>query len=354
MRSLLTLILLSVWGINCQAQNADDGNTPAACTFTNPVSRGADPWVIYKDGMYFAVRSGDRGVYVSKAEEMTDVLTSKAEEVKVWGQPASGWNKENLWAPELHFVQGNWYIYYTAGEAGPPFIHQKSGVLKAKTDDPLGEYEDMGLLYTGDHIETGEDNTWSIDLTVLELNNTLYAIWSGWEQNTDTDKTPQHLFIAEMENPYTMGSNRVKISSPVETWERGTELPINEGPEILQHNGETFIVYSASESWLPAYNLGHLRLKAGADPMKATSWEKKGSVFHGAGRVYGTGHASFTTSPDGTENWIVFHTKVDENPGWNRVVYMQPFGWNADGSPDFGTPVQPGESIAKPSGACME
>ncbi len=81
----------------------------------------------------------------------------------------------------------------------------------------------------------------SIDLTVLETDNRLYAVWSGWEENANTDRTPQHLYIAEMENPWTISSNRVKISSPEESWERGTELAINEGPQVLENeDGEIF------------------------------------------------------------------------------------------------------------------
>lgn len=300
--------------------------------------------------MYYAVESAGGGIQVFRSEHLTEVLKSRYRS-EVWRQPTTGWNQQNLWAPELHYVQGEWFIYYTAGESGPPFISQRSGVLQAETDDPLGDYEDMGMLYTGDNIETQENVKWAIDLTVLEHEGNLYGIWSGWEENSSTDRTPQHLYIAEMENPWTISSNRVKISSPEKSWESGTELAINEGAEILKNGDQTFVIYSASESWLPAYNLGQLEL-VGNDPMNPASWEKSGSVFGGSGQVYGTGHASFTTSPDGSENWIAFHTKVDEEPGWNRVVHLQPFSWNEDGSPDFGLPVQPGKELQRPSGEC--
>ncbi|HLR32067.1 MAG TPA: glycoside hydrolase family 43 protein, partial [Fodinibius sp.] len=290
------------------------------CSFTNPVTQGQDPWVTKKDGFYYYIESRGGGLYVSKSEDLTE-LKSNAQ--KVWTQPDSGWNQSSLWAPELHYLDGKWYIYYAAGESGPPFIHQRSGVLESVADDPLGEYTDVGQLYTGDNIETKEDNKWSIDLTVLTYQNQRYAIWSGWEENENTDATPQHLYIAEMENPRTISSNRVKISSPEEPWETGTELAINEGPQILRNErGEVFIIYSASESWLPAYNLGQLRL-TGDDPVNPDHWQKKGPVFEGTESVHGVGHASFTTSPDGSEHWIAYHTKVSPEPGWKRVVHLQ-------------------------------
>lgn len=351
MKDLLFLFLIFLLTINCNVQSSAGVQLEEPCVFENPIGSGADPWVYKKDGYYYFSKSQGGGVYISKSENLTDILGGLQ---KVWEQPVQGWNASNLWAPELHYIQGNWYIYYTAGKSGPPFIHQRSGVLKALTDDPLGEYEDKGMLYTGDDIETGEEYTWAIDLTVLETDDQLYAIWSGWEENKDDHRTTQHLYIAAMENPWTISSNRVKISSPVENWETGTELAINEGPQILKNKDEEiFIIYSASESWLPAYNLGQLRLKGhDADPMNAKNWIKEGPVFQGSDQVYGVGHASYTTSPDGEENWIVYHTKVRPEPGWERVIHMQPFTWHEDGSPYFGTPLQPGITTAKPSGQC--
>lgn len=321
------------------------------CGFFNPVAAGADPWIIKKNGKYFFSESEHGGIYISESETLTGIKINRK---KVWQQPETGWNASSLWAPEIHYIRGRWYIYYTAGKSGPPFIHQRSGVLRSITDDPMGEYEDMGRLYTGDYIETGEENTWAIDLTVLERDDRLYAIWSGWTENAETDRTPQHLYIAEMENPWTIAGNRVKISSPQESWETGTELAINEGPQILKNkDDDIFIIYSASESWLPAYNLGQLRLKTrDTDPVNPGNWIKSGPVFEGRDQVFGAGHASFTTSPDGTENWILYHTKTDSSPGWERVVHMQQFDWNEDASPNFGNPSQPGEKINNPSGEC--
>jgi GH43 family beta-xylosidase len=108
-----------------------------------------------------------------------------------------------------------------------------------------------------------------------------------------------------MSDPVTISGPRVKLSSPVESWEVGTELSLEEGPEILQHGGDTFIIYSTRESWLKEYRLGQLRLRPGADPLDPASWTKSGPVFTGSGEVYGVGHASFTTSRVATVSGIV-------------------------------------------------
>lgn len=346
---LFMAVLLGLGGCSRTSSEPVPYGPGGGCTFTNPVAYGQDPWVTRNDSSYYYIESRDGGLYISKSEVLTDL---KDQQQRVWSTPEEGWNRSSLWAPELHFIDGKWYIYYAAGRSGPPFIHQRSGVLQSVTDDPMGPYVEYGPLYTGDEISTRTNNLWSIDLTVLTHEGQRYAIWSGWKENRDTDHTPQHLYIARMENPWTIGSNRVKISSPTEPWERGSELAINEGPQVLKHNGITFVVYSASESWLPAYKLGMLRL-TGDDPMNPESWTKQGPVFQGTDEVHGTGHASFTISPDGSENWIIYHTKVNPEPGWNRVVHMQPFSWKANGAPDFGAPVPAGTEIPKPSGQCF-
>lgn len=324
------------------------------CMFTNPVGKGQDPWVIKKDGWYYFIESKNGGIYISKNKKLTKILK---DEKLVWSPSAgAGWNKANIWAPELHFINGRWYIYYAAASIpGAPFIHQRSGVLESASGNPLGKYIDKGMLYTGDDIRDGTGNKWAIDLTVSSIRGQLYAIWSGWANNEKTDKTPQNLYIAAMSNPWTISSNRVEISSPSARWEKGPQLNLEEGPEVLRHHHDIFIIYSTGDSWLRTYKLGQLRLRTpNADPMNPGSWIKSGPVFEGTGRVYGVGHASFTISPDGTQEWIVYHSKVDTTPGWNRVIDMKPFGWKEDGSPDFGIPPPPGKQIPVPSGQCRQ
>ncbi len=350
-RILLFWILLA--GIACSKKpvtpvsTKPPGNPVPASTFTNPIMEGADPWVIKKGNEYYFCQSRQGAIYVAKSTK----LTQPGPFTLVWSPLAAGWNRQHIWAPEIHYLQGKWYIYYAAGEAGPPFIYQKSGVLESQTADPLGKYADKGMLYTGDNINTPGTATWAIDLTPFTLNGQLYALWSGWENEATTDRTPQHLYMAKMSNPWTISSNRVKISSPEQVWEKGTELDLNEGPEVLKYKEKAFIVYSCRESWLPAYQLGQLTLMDTLlNPMEITNWTKTGPVFQGTDKVYGVGHVSFTTSPDNTEHWMYYHSKKTTSPGWDRDIRLQKFNWTLEGLPDFGTPVPAGTPVPLPSG----
>jgi GH43 family beta-xylosidase len=336
--------------------------TAAACTFTNPLARGADPSVVRHEGAYYLAQSRNRAIWLFRAGRLTDLLAEggRRDSARVWTAPDTGWNRANVWAPELHQLDGRWYVYYTAGRPGPtdaPFIHQRSGVLESTGGEVLGAYVDRGMLYTGDAIATGDDPKWAIDLTVERLGGQLYAVWSGWERNTTIGRTPQHLYVARMANPYTVATNRVRISSPEASWERREDpadgLDLQEGPQFLTRGSRVFLVYSTRESWLPAYRLGQLELR-GADPLSPASWTKTGPVFQAANGVYGVGHNSFTVSADGTQDWIVYHAKLSQSPGWDdRVIRMQPFTWTADGAPTFGAPVASGTPLRVPSGDCV-
>jgi GH43 family beta-xylosidase len=325
----------------------------ASCTFTNPVvADGADPWVVRRDGHYYFVQSTGRAIHVYRSDTLTRLARN---DVRVWTAPDTGWNRDNIWAPELHYLRGKWYIYYAGGSrAARPFLFQRAGVLESVTDDPQGAWVDRGQLYTGDSIATRAANRWAIDLTVEEIGGQLYAVWSGWEGTPSTDSTPQHLYIARMANPWTIATNRVKLASPTARWEKGTRLDLLEGPEFLEHGGRTYLVYSARESWLPDYRLALMRLANPADPTSRSSWEKLGPAFTRTATVYGPGHASFTKSEDGTEDWIAYHVKNDTLPNWKRRVQLQRFTWNADGTPNFGTPVDSGVPLRKPSGECAQ
>jgi GH43 family beta-xylosidase len=186
---------------------------------------------------------------------------------------------------------------------------------------------------------------------VLSHGGRRYFLWSGWAD----DRDEQWLYIAEMVNPWTVSSNRVRLCANDDfVWERVGESPagrgLNEGPQVLQRQGRVFVVFSASGSWETSYKLGMLELRPGGNPLLARDWIKYPEpVLAATDRVWGVGHCSFTQSPDGTEDWIAFHAKVERAHNWKRVIHVQPFSWDATGRPVFGQPIAGGEPLALPS-----
>lgn len=320
---------------------------PLTSTFKNPLYKGADPCVVHRDGWYYLCQAGPRGrleVWRSRT------LTQRGERQVVWAPPRSGWNRAQVWAPELHYLRGRWYIYYAASDGRN--ANHRMGVLEATTDDPQGPFVDRGMLYTGDDVADRRQNRWAIDGTVLELHGRLYFVWSGWADHRDV----QHLYIAPMSDPCTVAGNRARLcGNDCHPWERvgerGQERGLNEGPQVLVRNGRVFIVYSCSGSWQPTYKLGMLHMEQYADPMDPAAWRKlERPVFNSTREVFGVGHCCFTTSPDGVEDWILYHSKRFRWDCWDRVVRAQRFTWDADGFPQFGSPDASLHPMALPSG----
>lgn len=315
--------------------------------FVNPIAEGADPWIIQHKAQYIAcLAEANRGI----ALHISDRLTALGPKQVVWEAPPGTMYSAEVWAPELHFLDGRWYVHFAASN-GENRNHRMY-VLESAGDDPLGPYTLHGPLYTGDHPKTGADNRWAIDGTVLELAGRRYYLWSGWEGVRDE----QWLYIAPMKDPLTIGGKRVRMCRNDDyLWERvgetATGRGLHEAPQVLQRNGRTFVIYSCSGSWQTSYKLGLLELRAGGDPLNPADWTKHPQpVFQSSEETFGVGHGCFVKSPDGREDWIVYHAKMDRADGWRRAIYAQPFQWTADGFPDFGKPVAAARPMPVPSG----
>jgi GH43 family beta-xylosidase len=334
------LLLLTIPLAACSGPGAAATHPPSRPGFTNPIKPvGADPWVIKWRDRYLLAESRDGGIWltVSPKDDLTGI--DSGAQHRIWSYPVDGPQSEDVWAPELHHLGGHWFVYFAATTADKNNANHRMFVLESASDDPLSAYSDRGGI-------TDAAKRWAIDGTRFSWQGHDYFVWSGWPGATDGQ---QNLYIARMRSPTRLEGSGVLLSSPTLPWERNG-APIEEGPEALEHDGKLFLVFSASGSWTDSYCLGMLSL-TGGDPLDPASWTKSPKpVFTGTKDVISPGHASFTTSPDGKQDWIVYHSARFAGAGWDRVVNTQRFTWRADGTPDFGRPVSPDVPQALPSG----
>lgn len=146
------------------------------------------------------------------------------------------------------------------------------------------------------------------------------------------------------------------IAFPELEWETDPQAVL-EGPAgITSPDGTIFVVYSANSCNTPDYTLGALRLGAGgADPLLASSWTKLPEPLlttSAANGMYGPGHNGFFKSPDGAQDWMVFHANRDAGGRCDkyRQTFVQPVHWDSDGRPALNPPLAPGVEIAPPPG----
>lgn len=336
-RLILLLLIISAFSYGAINLKSSEFINPIAEKEEHP-----DPFVYkHTDGYYYGMHTVMEGGYspkiiLYKNKTLSDLYT-KGEKKYVFELPKGQfkWNSADAWAPEIYNFDGIWYIYYTASIG-------KVGIISNSNLNPMdGEWKDEGRIL--------KNEMWAIDASIFKQNGKMYILWSGIPR-----EGMQRIYIQEMSSPTAVKGRKLELSKPEYDWERqGTDIKdVNEGPIALQKNGKTFVIYSGSFCVTEHYKLGMLTIDADKDPMIKENWIKSDKpVFEASDKnqIWGPGHNGFTVSPDGTEDWIIYHGLTNKNVG-KRYLFMQKFTWNDDGTPNFGEPVGRIEAINKPSG----
>jgi GH43 family beta-xylosidase len=306
-----------------------DGSSTTSCTFTNPVATGdsPDPQVMYKDGYYYGCHTTGGDVRIYKSETLQDIFHSPS--AVVWG------GKQDVWAPEIHFLNGKWYVY-TSYKMDSLWLNIV--VLEGTSGDAQGVYTEKARLTS-----IGP----AIDPSVWQdsADNQIYIAYSKFSRISG-----QEIWISKMSNPYTLQGKPVRLSYPEYDWEKQSGS-VNEGPSFLKHGSKLHIIYSASQCHYENYCLGMLTAESGSNYMDTTSWKKSDKpVFqkYPVNGVYAVGHHCCIQTPGG-EWWLVYHGKYESNRNGqaSRDARMQPFTFNGD-MPVFGVPVRTGEPVTCP------
>ncbi|HET7536907.1 MAG TPA: family 43 glycosylhydrolase [Candidatus Didemnitutus sp.] len=305
----------------------------------NPLIRQrADPYVYrHTDGYYYFMGTVPQYDRLELRRAATLEELPSATPTVIWRKHATGEMGSHIWAPEIHFIDGKWYVYFAAGGAEKEQVWNiRIYVLENPAANPLeGNWVERGQLRTN-------WESFALDATTFEHRGTRYLLWA---QRDPAIKSNTNLYLARMDSPVSIAGKQVMISQPEFDWER-VRYAVNEGPAALVRNGRVFITYSAAGTGAE-YCLGLLSADENADLLDPKSWTKSPTpVFTTSeeNRIYGPGHNSFTTTPDGKTDLLVYHARSykeivgDPLKDANRHTRVQAIAWRADGTPDFGVP----------------
>lgn len=297
------------------------------------IMQRADPYVYrHTDGSYYFTASVPAydGIVLRRSDTLAGL--ADAEEVEVWHKHESGIMSCHIWAPELHYVDGAWYIYYAGGDKDDVWAIRPY-VLECKDEDPMtGTWVEKGKMRRAPEDEYSFEG-FSLDGTVFENKGKWYYIWA---EKVGVGKQISNLYIAEMETPYQLKTVQVLLTTPDYDWER-VGFWVNEGPAILKRNGKIYMTYSASETGV-AYCMGMLTADENDDLLDPLSWRKERYpvlASDASVETYGPGHNSFTVDEDGNDI-LVYHARTETeivgdplyNP--NRHAMLMKFGWEND------------------------
>ena len=308
--------------------------------------------MVFVHGSYpYAIMWEGNCYYTMQLETADSIIIYEAEspDLLSQGKRHLAWHADSMthiWSPELHRVNDKWYLYFEADD-GNTDDHQLY-VLENPSLSPMeGEFKLKGAIKTNDE--------WNFGLhpTSVIVEGKQYLLWSGWENRRKETET-QCIYIARMENPWTLSSERVMLSKPELEWERQWINPngdrsnypifVNENPEafVTPDGRHVCVCYSASGIWTVYHALGMLYAHTDADLLDSNSWTKVQEplfVADDSNRLYGTSNISLLNMPDGKPTEMLYEANLLANGHWLRCIWVQQIGWNKNGLPEFGRPM---------------
>lgn len=302
------------------------------------IMQRADPFVtLSEDGWYYftaSVPAYDK-IVLRRAKTLNELATS--EEKTLWVRHELGPMSKHIWAPEIHYLFGHWYIYFAGGEMEDEW-NIRPYVLECQGQDPWeDEWIEKGKLKCAEDDEFSF-RAFSLDTHVFENKGEWYCVWA---EKVSVGKQISNLYIAKMENGYTLKTVQVLLTTPDYDWER-IGFWVNEGPGTIKKDGKIFLTYSASETGI-YYCVGMLVADEDSDLLDPKSWDKSRmpvlctSEENG---IYGPGHNSFTKDEEGNDI-IVYHARteaeIEGNPLYNpnRHAMLMKIIWDEKGYPIF-------------------
>ncbi|WP_413381385.1 family 43 glycosylhydrolase [Alkalihalobacillus sp. 1P02AB] len=310
--------------------------------YQNPIiEQRADPWV-YKhfDGFYYFTASVPEYNRIELRRSKTIQGLNETEPLVIWEKYQNGPMSANIWAPEIHYINQKWYVYFAAAKSSETkdgLFDHRMFVLENESEDPMqGRWVEKGQIKT-------KWESFALDATYFEHNGIHYLVWPQKDPSIEGNS---NLYISELENPWTLKGEQVMIATPEYEWEK-IGFYVNEGPAVIKRNGKIFITFSASAT-NHHYCMGLLTADANSSLLDASSWVKHSEpIFttNEENQQFGPGHNSFTVSENGEEDVLIYHArnykKIVGDPLYdpNRHTRAQVFSWDKEGRPFFGEPL---------------
>ncbi len=271
------------------------------------ITRGSDGYY-YFTASYPMYGSEDKEGYdrIILRRSKTIIGLSTAEEKVIWNQKESETAFRFIWAPEIHEINGKWYVLFAASGSEDNVWNIDCHCIMCSGNDPYNDsWIDKGKFKACD----GDDFSFrgfSLDMTYFECGGKSFVAWAQNGGNSNV-----YLATVNPDAPWQTTCPAMLLTKPEYDWER-VRIPVNEGPAAMIHNGKLFLAFSASATG-PEYCIGLLYADENADLMNPESWtklEKPRLTSDDLIDEYGPGHNSFVK--DENDDWIFVYHSRDE------------------------------------------
>ncbi len=277
-------------------------------TYTNPISnvRIADPFVLKHDGVYYLVgTAGRNGFLCWTSRDLVD-WSPAGYALKATDE---SWGKRTFWAPEIFEYRGRFYMAYSA-------MHERGHgyrICLAVSDTPAGPYTDLRAPWF--------DIDWStIDADpFIDQDGTPYLFFTRVGVVRKDPEHPENKLITGATYGVRLRDDLsgldgepvlcVQAEQPWELVDKDRTL-CNEGPFVFRHGDRYYMTYSSGNYARPAYGIGYATAPSPLGPWTKSTSNPLVQTDLSIG-VSGPGHSSNTTSPDGSELFLVYHSHRD-------------------------------------------
>ena len=305
-------------------------------TYANPVYGGylGDPFVLKHNGEYYAYGTVPLGDLLSVPVLHSRDLVSWRELGKALTLHGDAF--EALWAPEVAYENGTFYMYYSAGgEEG-----QGHRLRVATASHPAGPFEDSGGVLTPDdpftidaHPFRDDDGRWY-----------LYYCRDFLEPDAE-GRVGTGIVVDRLVHMTRLAGERRTVVRPHADWqlyEREREWYCRvwdwytvEGAFVRKRGGRYYCLYSGGAWREPNYGVSYVVADHPMGPF-APEPDAEGPVVLRTvpGRVIGPGHASVAVAPDNAHEYLVYHAWDPEHTA--RRMRIDPLTWDEGGPASAG------------------
>lgn len=305
----------------------------------------ADPCVYYNpdDGYYYFIATNDadnNSTFSMKKAETLEGLKS-AKETEILNLDMYDDINTMVWAPEIHKIGGELYIFFSSNAGDPANWDVQSHVMRYKggnlEDKDSWERPKRFLNKNGTPLNQAMADFGGItlDMTTFKIKDTRYVVWA---QRDYGRRTGSVLCIGTIDEakPWQLTSDPVIISRPDYGWDNNDNTPVDEGPYAIIRDDKVFITFSGS-SIGATYCVGLLSADINSDFLDAQNWTKNNCPILYARAVEGEtgpGHNSYTTDAAGNLVFVYHARPVDANGNvGTRNTGLRTVHFDADGEP---------------------
>ena len=293
----------------------------SGATYTNPVTYGADPEILYHDGTFYLYTLDQTGPYCR-------VRVRTSENLYDWKEAGFAF-EINEKSPIHYFMSPNvfhkdgWFYLLIASQFAGGFGPTEFRVFYASAKSPAGPFVmNPEKPYINTEPEIGGapfvDDDGRVYITTVRFGG------------------GNHVYIQELNAENGVLSTKreaVHCITPSEHYEIDEYAPISEGGVIIKHNGYYYMMY-ASGHFRGHYGESYAIAKDIYGPYTKYKYNE---VLASNRYVDGVGDCMFVVCPELAENWVVYHCHSDRgNKGFDRDICIDRiyFVPAEDGGPD--------------------